>query len=293
MRRSRCRSPRRSRGSSGPRSMPCVALLQAREREAARPGARSRRRAARCAAACRRCAPARSRPSTFATSSTVTALPAASAPCASCANCAEHEVVDCAGSGREAHDAARELDRRAPARSRRVPGRRRHRRTTTSPRCAPRAGRARPRSPLLERRRRRQDEVRVARRLVDVEVDRDQEVERPRTRARAARSSAALRSGLVVSRIIARTWPSPGVSISSAIVEDGISRLHLGLAAHAALPAADLEAVPVGQRGVERRRRRREHHAARAVEVAGEDARGRRAQLASVPNSCTQVPSRP
>jgi hypothetical protein len=33
---------------------------------------------------------------------------------------------------------------------------------------------------------------------------------------------AALRSGLVIKRIIARTWPSPGVSISSATVENEI-----------------------------------------------------------------------
>ena len=74
--------------------------------------------------------------------------------------------------------------------------------------------------------------------------------------------------------ISARTWPSPGVSISSARQATGSSPKTSPSAAHAAVPAAEgrAPAAPGLARRVRRAdRRAREHRAAGAVEVAGED----------------------
>ena len=92
---------------------------------------------------------------------------------------------------------------------------------------------------LRERRRPGQDHVGVAGRLVDVDVERDHEVELLERRSRGGPSSGCERPGLPATVISARTWPSPGVSISSARHDDGQLAEDLGQPADAALPAAD------------------------------------------------------
>ena len=121
----------------------------------------------------------------------------------------------------------------------------------------------------LERRGRRQDHVGVPGGLVDVDVDGGHEVE-----ARAAPRSRRVPSGVdstglpaTVSR--ARTWPSPGVSISSRSTETGQLAGRLRQAAHPAAPDVVVAAADQpGADGVDRRGG--EHRAALAVEVAGE-----------------------
>ena len=125
---------------------------------------------------------------------------------------------------------------------------------------------------LLGRRRRRQDDVRVARRLVDVEVDRDEEVEAGERALELRRSSRRCAPGWSSAGSSRAPGPSPGVSISSAIVEDGISPLDLGLAARRGSSsarsrspcpsAARRRSAPPGVVNID---------AARAVEIAGED----------------------
>ena len=96
-----------------------------------------------------------------------------------------------------------------------------------------------------------------------------------------------------MSVIIARTWPGPGVSISSPIVDDGISPSTSGW------PLTRLF-----QRPISKPLPRGSPASSGAAGVANIAPPGRSrlpvstftrstAQLASVPNSCTQVPSRP
>ena len=82
-----------------------------------------------------------------------------------------------------------------------------------------------------------------------------------------------LTAGLPANVNSARICPSPGVSISSARHATGNSPQRLRQAAHAGVPAADLEALALPRRpaGVRRAGRRpREHRPAGAVEVPGQ-----------------------
>ena len=100
-------------------------------------------------------------------------------------------------------------------------------------------------------------------------------------------------TGLPAIVMSARTWPSPGVSISSARVATGSSPLTSGR------PRTRLCHRPVRIRPPARGRRargrgEREHRAAGPVEVAGQHVERRRpASWSSVPYSWVQVPMRP
>ena len=101
-------------------------------------------------------------------------------------------------------------------------------------------------------------------------------IETMRSRPSTAFSSRPLfgveSSGLPATVNSARTWPSPGVSISSASTDAGSSPKSSGQPAHAAAPAAEARRAPGAAPGrvLLARRGAREHRAALAVEVAGE-----------------------
>ena len=94
----------------------------------------------------------------------------------------------------------------------------------------------------LERARAGQDHVRVAARLVDVDVDRHHELELLEGARPAGRCWASTAPGCRPGTTKARTWPSPGVSISSAMADDGELAVGLGQAPHPALAPAQLHA---------------------------------------------------
>ena len=121
----------------------------------------------------------------------------------------------------------------------------------------------------LERRGRRQDDVGVPGRLVEVDVDRDHEVERRRAPGPAPAPSGVDSTGLPAMVTIARIWPSPGVSISSRITAAGSSPANSGMSRtrlrHTSWWPGPDDPAPDRVDG-----RLREQHAALAVEVAGQ-----------------------
>ena len=135
-------------------------------------------------------------------------------------------------------------------------------------------------------RRRGEDHVGAARRRVAVDVDADHEVERLERRARGARSSASTRPGCRASVIIARIWPSPGVSISSAMHAAGSSPKTSGAPRTRLVQRPKRAPRPLPSPALRLGRGQRPHRAARPVEVAGdrvedvdEPARGRPERL--------------